>query len=301
MPLADLVGRLPGASGAIRGASDAIRGGGVLLFFVLITVILILVAITYIVYRIRRSDLQSVTIVKNPYRLFEQARVREFDSNKLPITLNGQEFTFSFWVYIASLTPASGPRLIFMRSTDDQSLGTASPLVFLDSTSNRMHFAVRTNIAARLPNLSAAINGSEYGYANAVVDYVPLQRWVNYVMTVRDNLLSVYQDGDIYTVENVRELRRTGSTARPVFSGLNGSVFIGKIPGTYEIRGFIARLQFFNYALMQRDVKSLYREGPSPYNIMSRFGIDEYGIRSPVYKVTDASPSEDDAVDYADG
>jgi hypothetical protein len=90
-------------------------------------------------------------------------------------------------------------------------------------------------------------------------------------------------DGDMYTVENVYDFNVPG-TSRPVFAGTSGNAIVGKVAGTASTQGFICKIEFFNYALTQHDVRAIHDVGPVSSNILSRFGLPSYGVRSPIYR-----------------
>jgi hypothetical protein len=261
-------------------------GSSAIVVFVLITLVLIIGIIAYIVYRVRRADLQSISIVSDPKKLFGMNGTPfMFDAAKLPVTLNGQEFSYSFWLYLLDFAPTADHQVVFARGGSTAATLTvagASPIVSVDKSTNKLRVSVCTN-AYVLPSPVPTTYGVTdviapgSGYLTANVDYVPLQRWVNVVAVVRDNLLTLYQDGDIYTVENVSDLPK-----RPVFSGISGGVAVGG--GGSETHGYISKLAYFNYALSARDVRAVYNNGPTSSSVLTMLGVDSYGLRSPIYK-----------------
>ena len=56
---------------------------------------MIVLIIAFLVYRMRRSDLTSTQLVKNPRRLYDMGGPFLVDSERLPATLNGQEYSFT--------------------------------------------------------------------------------------------------------------------------------------------------------------------------------------------------------------
>jgi Concanavalin A-like lectin/glucanases superfamily len=268
-------------------------GKGTIALFIVIALMLIVIIVVYIVYRIKASDLQNVVIVKNSMRLYNMKQTYRFDAAKLPPTLNGQEYSFSFWLYLVEYPPMENHALIFCRGGAGQSVDKSNPIVYLDKRTNRLHIAVKTTSPVVSP-LVADTQGnsildnvsSASGHMKTTIDYVPLQRWVHVTFTVQDNLLTSYLDGDIYTVSNIFDMPRTGGV-RPVFAGTNGDVYVGALPNVNsQAKAFVAKMQFFNFAVMHKDVKTLYAEGPSVVTgMMSRIGLAEYGVRTPVYRI----------------
>ena len=259
--------------------------------FVVIAIIVIVLILAFIVYRMRRSNLSVASIVKNPKRLYDMGGPYSVDSARLPATLNGQEYSFSMWLYITDFTTTNEHKLIMMRGGNGPTLDGASPIVFMDKSTNKLYISIRTNQSpTSIPTLDTVLNKTSK-YLTGVIEYVPLQRWVGIAFVVQDNLLTVYLNGDIYTVENVYDIASTGS--RPVFSGLKGNVLIGSIANsgtnrTASTQGFISRTYFYNYALTPDDIKAVTSSGPVPgSSILANIGMSEYGVRAPIYRVGD--------------
>ena len=260
--------------------------------FIIIALILIVIIVVYIVYRIKRSDLQNVVIVKSSTRLFNNKDPFKFDAHNLPPTLNGQEYSYSMWLYLVEYPPMDNHALVFCRGGSGQNVDKSNPIVFLDKATNRLHVAVRTTmptsdeVTLDFANpLDHVLEKSKSGFLTASVEYVPLQRWVHVVFTVQDNLLTLYLDGDIYTVANIFDMPKPAGT-RPVFAGTSGDVFVGSLPNLpTQPRAFIGKMQFYNFALMHKDVRTIYSEGPSKRSILTRMGLPEYGVRTPIYRL----------------
>lgn len=249
--------------------------------------------IIYIVYKIRARNLKSSVIVDRPMKLYNmQETPKQFGRKKMAPTINGQEFTYSFWLYIVDSDFSSDMhRLIFFRN-DEADLDKANPVVFMDGRTNRLYVSARTNKSFDVDNLNTLLpeHASANNYMTAVVEYIPLQRWVNIAVVFQDNLMTVYKDGDMYTVKNVHDLWDANSDAdRPVFSGTKGNLYVGKTAdnGT-DTPGFLSRLAFHNYALMDSDVHALYEKGPVGGGLL---GSVPYGVRSPIYRLDGSSSS----------
>lgn len=263
--------------------------------FMVLTVIAIIVIIIYIVYKIRNRNLQSVVMIDNPLRLYEMNQTPvKFSKNKIVPTNNGQEYTYSFWLYLVDYNTVSDQqRLIFLRN-DQADIDQANPVVFMDGGTNRLYIAVKTNLANQVDNLSYLLpeNNQTSKYLTAVVEYVPLQRWTNIAVVLQDNLLTLFLDGKMYSVKNVHDLwnKTAQGEERPVFKGTKGDVYVGNMSGnntpTY---GFISRLSFYNYALMEKDVMHVYSQGPTSRGILARMGLPAYGLQSPIYKINSGS------------
>jgi hypothetical protein len=291
------------AAGAVAGVRSSLAKKGAIVVFVLLCLVVVALIVAYIVYRIRRSDLQSTMVLAGPTRLFDMTTAPVVvDKAKLPQTLNGQEYSFSFWVFLTDMVTTADPHLLFLRGGDGTDVAGASPLVFMDGGTNKLYISVSTNqAAADAPAALSALVAdapstavlpvvapSATGYLTATVDYVPLQRWVHVAFVVQDNLLTVFLDGELYGVRDVQDMTTAAApTKRPVFGPCSGSAYVGYLKAAPEqTHGFLGKLLFFNYALMQRDVLTAYTQGPAgATGVLGTMGVPDYGIRWPIYRV----------------
>ena len=277
----------------LSGLTSSMSSKGALVVFGVITFLLIILVVCYIAYRVRRKDLRSVSIVKSPRRLYEMTSPLFFDSDKLPSTLNGQEYSFSSWLYITDFVTTTDYKLIMMRGGNGTSIASATPIMFMDNKTNKLYISIKTNQSSSVSRLSDVLDKSISKYLTATVEYLPLQRWVQVAFVVQDNLLSVYLDGDMYTVENVYDFNVPG-TSRPVFAGTSGNAIVGNVPGTASTQGFICKTEFFNYGLSQNDIRAIHDVGPvSSKNVLARMGLPAYGVRSPIYREDEIEENED--------
>ncbi len=284
---------VPGLSG-LSGASGSRM---VSIAFVGVTIMLIIGVIAYIIYRFMNRDMTSFTLVSGARKLTEQGTPLTVDNSRMPVTMNGQEYGFSFWMYLSDYKITSVPKLLFVRGMqqDNTPLG-GNPIVFLDQATNKLYVSISTNQLATykqanngalptLPQIATRSRNLMGSYVTSVIEYVPLQRWVHIAFTVQDRMLSVFMDGDLYTVESVADEVDMSTGQRPIFSSTSGNVKVGSLgDATAPTSGYLGRLEFFNYGLTQRDVKNMYKKGPKGSAALGALGMSEYGVRSPVYR-----------------
>jgi hypothetical protein len=283
-----------------------IANKGAVAVAVVLTLLLIVFIVAYIVWRLNRSNLQAIDLVKDPVQLNGKGAVTSsvtsqtmpivIPAGKLPAMAVGQEFSISFWLYLNDFQATSMMKLLINRMPGNNGLGGANPLVFLDETTNKMYVAVGTNRKPATPKttLDSVLVKSGKGASNnwsylvATIDYVPLQRWVHVVFSVQDNTLTLYQDGGMYTVASLYDMvDHTNKVSRPSFAACIGDLTVGNTSPTLssDTTGFISRAQFFNYALSATQVSQIYNSGPTDTNLLRSLGVPEYGLRSPVYRV----------------
>lgn len=269
----------------LRRFRNQIAEKGSAAIFVILALITIAVLIAFLIMKMKAVNTNGALIVGDTLKLYNMTSQARVDQGGIPPTVNGQEYSFSLWLYLADFQPTQDyPQLIFMRGTDSTSVGTANPIVALDGYTNRLYVSVRTN-ASKTVTSTNFFKQDQSNYLTASIDYFPLQRWVNLIIIVKDDTLSLYFNGALYTVASVTDIMKGAS--RPVFSACTGAVVVGPsgVSEVREPRGYIAQFRFFNYALTSREINSIYGSGPNSTSIFSRLGIAGYGLRSPVYRV----------------
>ncbi len=285
-------GSAPPAAAFAKTAAEFASRPIVLTVAIALTLLGILGVLVFLLWRYLRRDMASIAVIPNAYRLHDQSNDFTKDASKLPVTLSGQEFSFSFWVYFPEVPSRDKPRVLFRRGAD----GTANPMVVLDAKTNKMYVVVKTTQAdaAKTYDVSDIVEGKT-GDAHMVstIEYVPLQRWVHVAFVVQDALMTVYVDGDPYTVEHVADSIQSSKagTPRPIVAGISGDVVVPR--ANDGVRGFIARMLFFNYAIGHRDVRALYANGPRGSPALSALGLSSYGVRSPIFRLDEAQSTSD--------
>ena len=286
------------ASQAFAKVSGVVKQSNMIVILSVITLLVIISVVLYVIYRVRRSELDSVRIIDKPRKLYYPgiSKPFQFSSDKMPLSKHGQEYTYSFWLYINNFEITSTHKVIFMRGFNGSDFASASPIVYMDARTNKLYMSVRSNQSVTTTPLMSLSDSKVSRFMTGVVEYVPLQRWVHFAMVVKDNLLTVFMDGEMYTVENVLDLTGNSRVRRPIFTPSSGDVLVGSMPGSSNIQGYITEMTFYNHALSLHDVKHrIYAKGPFNFSqsIMGKLGLGDYRLRTPLYKNTGTSDMDE--------
>lgn len=252
---------------------------------ILAGIILLVLIIVFIVYLIKKSSKEGSLVVSTPIRMDGPSIPMTVSSRNIVSTVNGQEYTFSFWIYLSeNYESTSMPKLLFRRGGDATKMAVSdSPVVYMGETSNKMTIIIPTT----LTNVSDDVTLNSLSSAKvlkAEVNYVPLQRWVHFAFCIQDGVLMVYMDGELYTVRTIADITLSSSESAPIIRGTTGDMFIGD--AVYKTRGFITKVEFFNYMMSQSEMQNLYRNGPSASNTLAKLlGLASYGFRAPIYRI----------------
>lgn len=296
------------SSQAIENATQGIKkgiltedAGNMIKIIGIVGAMLAIVFVTmYIVNMLKSNSLKKVKLLKkNVIQLDNRQTLPQvIPASSLATGTRGQEFSFSFWVYLSdSYDKTANHKVIFQRGTDTVLNGTSlpsllsdktNPIVVMDKDTNKMMFAVNTSAVNQAMSLNDIFARDpltkryKSAYLVSSIDYIPLQRWVHITMAVRDNMMALYMDGDLYSIVTTNDA--AGKDGKIPFIRMPiGDITVGD--PVNSMRGFIAKFNYYNYSLTQSQIMKDYKEGPQTTTFLSYFGLSRYGVRSPIYEV----------------
>jgi hypothetical protein len=141
---------------------------------------------------------------------------------------------------------------------------------------------------------SESIKSEEDIFQYIEIPYIPMQRWVHIAVVINENAnggtIVAYVDGDISKIASSGELDAAGGSIKVNNLNLDnmGALHVG---GTFEgnigpgFSGLISKIALFNYDLNDKDIYDDYNKGPLN-GFLSSLGLANYGLRSPIYKLT---------------
>ena len=233
------------------------------------------------------------------------------NSEKMPKMI-ANEFTYSFWVYLRSINQEVGEedkyKLVFTRSEDDDDsiFTNANPIVYFDQNSNKLIVKIRTtdvdsstataNNVIPTNSISAAtdFHNDECLYSTLSIDYVPLKRWVNVIINVDNNRVTLFVDGDIYDTLLVNnQIEGCNISPSRSVSDTSGDIKLGSNDNVTVPDALISKIQFFNYSIKTpSDIRKIYDNGPvESQNFLQKLGIPNLGLRNPIYNIEDTCDS----------
>jgi len=274
---------------------ETIKANWIIILIIVAMLVLVLIVI-YIVQMVKKNKLQNVSLQAKMIALDDRSVVPlSIDASQMSLVTNGQEFSYTFWLILSSgYDSTSDYKMIMLRGNSVTTAGlyssNANPIILLDKSTNKMYICIATSAVSGTSHSASSIlsrdpvtNQFNSGYMISAIDYVPLQRWVYIGVVIQDTTLYVFIDGDLYSATTVYDVVGGVGGIRPVIKGTNGNVAIGDKINTTP--GYISKTQFFNYALTQTEMQSQYAAGPTPSSMLSIFGLNNYGVRSPVYQI----------------
>jgi hypothetical protein len=271
------------------------------IYFGLIAVVIVCVLLAYLLYYLitTRLFLQVKVVAeetKTPVVSNEKRKIK-FTYDK---TGNGERRTFSFWIYLHDMNKYKGmyKNVFNVNETEEVvNINKPSPYIFLDKNNNRLYIRFSKKGSTAEFKYSQ-LDGSlvEFMRQGIVIPYVPLQRWVHIAVVCNansyKNYIYAYVDGDLVNSTSTGEkdsvLEGCIKDLRDLNLNVQGFLNIGGSPNDFAegpgFSGLISKVTTYNYELNQKDIYDDYSSGPIG-GILSRLGLSNYGVRSPIYKI----------------
>lgn len=307
------------ASNLFGKAKDSLSGKSGIIILSVFFLLLFVAVIVYIIKEVKGNKYEVGKTVTN-----EIIKLSELDS---PVEIPGSEFkqhkpreyTYSFWLYVDGFTQTPGYGKIVFHRGERESVQAANPIVMMDELTNQLHFVIRTEGST----LASSEESIDYRKLKPIlernyfinkdlkltdtninkhlvlsVDSVPRQTWMHYALVIKNNIVTLYQNGEYYMTKSVNDFMRSKPVEVNqkgeeimydlVIDKTAGSLFVGRnasVGGRNAVNGYLSKMEFFTYALNISDVYNVYKKGPIQPNWLQKLGISGYGLRTPVFKV----------------
>jgi len=273
---------------------------GILILFILASII------GFILYYFLYENIinQQKTVIEGTITPILCNDLSEFKITKVLDTSNGKRNTISFWIYIDDINKFTGKyRHVLHISDKASSIKDASPYIVLDKISNKMYLRFSPE---KVDNYSIEKLNNETDYKNLIfdgdnvtgieIDYIPIQRWVHVAVSINDingGNIAIFIDGELSKIIDQDYYNKNEPNKKLNIAELklisSGSLWVGgnmndRDNGLTGFSGLISKVTLFNHDINKNDIYREYKSGP--FNgVMTRLGLDGYGIRNPVYKL----------------
>lgn len=223
-------------------------------FVAVVFIVLVLLAIVYLIYWAVTSKSWSgfnsqmnPVIISEPMNAFNNSDLKK--GIALPVSNQGLEFTYSYWIYIADWSYNFGKRkYIFVKGSLSGDQPDWAPAMWLGENINTLH----TSMAVFKPTDGS----SSERYSTCDVRDIPLQKWVYITYVFNNRNVDLYVDGKLEKsclLAQVPNLNRSDLYITPDVAGK------GDNSGFY---GQISNFQYFSRALLPTEVSDIYMNGP---------------------------------------
>ena len=241
-------------------------GGKIILTVIIFIVIFVLVILGYFVYK-HFTTKGSVGVKTNkviPY-IHDAKVAKKIAGGAVPASSQGNEYNYNFWMYVNDYNYKYHNDKSVLFKGDETQQSNGNPSVWLLRRENTLRVSVglqtRSDLDnARINSVLAESNNSNGGcnssktqgknIGNCDIKNFPLQRWVNVNVSLYNNVVDVYINGQLEK-----------SCVLNGFPQLTkGNLHVGKDGG---FNGYIANLRVSNRSLSYSQIQKYYKSGPS--------------------------------------
>jgi len=253
-----------------------------------IVIAIICVAVVYYFIANAVFNKKSIIIEKTKFPIKGNVESSILIEN-FPSAGNGNRRTYTFWVYVNDVNNASGkPKHIFSIGDDGIDKISNSPIVILKDSKLLIHFpSTNTDKIQSLDSIDKITDSTDNTVA---FDYLPMQRWVHIAVVISDDYqgatISLYMDAQLVSSTTNNKDGTDGNKKQLNYLNLDktGKLIVGgDNTATYGFNGLLSKVGIHNYDLNSRDIYNIYSEGPID-GLLASLG---YGVRSPLYKLSD--------------
>lgn len=208
-----------------------------IIVFVIIVVLLIIV-INYVMKDV--NTLTALTSAKT------SQKIESTDLSTSTTAGNSSNFTYSIWFYVDDWNYRYGePKVIFGRMSSGSGSKEPCPSVVLGPIQNNV--VVSLAVYPGLDDIPE--DGTNYTIHNCPIANIPIQRWVNVLMSVYGRTLDLYVDGKLVRTCILPGVAKIDSTA-PVYITPNGG-----------FSGWTSKFQYWSDSCEPQKAWNIYRAG----------------------------------------
>jgi hypothetical protein len=200
-----------------------------------------------------------VMILNNIFK--EKNKLSDFNDGNVELTLPADKvdsststnYTYSIWFYVEDWNYKYGKEKIILVRSDDNN--KPCPKISLGPFENDLTISVET-----FPDTTSSISSTSQSF-NCTVKNVPIQSWVNALVSINGRALDVYLDGKL-----VKTCVMTG---------------VSKVAGSSPVRitpnggfsGYTSNIEFFAKSTNPQDAWNIYKRGHGGSNAFSKYKI----------------------------
>lgn len=226
-----------------------------MIVFVVIIIILIIVGL-YFLYKYVSKDKVAGPKTEEFIKYIHDAKdYKKIAGGSIPASAQGNEYNINFWMYVNDYTYRYGEMKNVMNKGEEESEDMSNPGIYLMPTTNtlRVQIGLETLALNKCADASGSNNSSQPNPEDYIdvcdVNNIPLQRWLNFNVSLTNNIVEIFMNGKLHKSCTLRG-----------FPALNrGNLHICNDGG---FNGFISNLKYSNKALSVSKIEKIYNSGP---------------------------------------
>ena len=206
---------------------------------IIAVVSVIVIYILIMLYKEHKYKLANPTFLEKGH-LGTKSKI--ISGKKIPSAMGGVEMSTFCWLYIDNITYNYGKtKHIFTKGNISKNSRNHCPSVHMDPKTN---------------DILISISNKNYNDDIRLKD-IPLKKWFSLAIVIRDLMVNVYLDGELYISQTMRSIPKIN----------NGNLYVSRNGG---FKGVISNLGMFSIPLDIPKIKSIHKKGPNKETILKK-------------------------------
>lgn len=226
-----------------------------------ILLIIILVVAGIFIYRYMNSTKAVTPTTKEfiPY-IHDGFIEKKINAGSIPSSSEGNEYNINTWIYINDYKQMETKNLCIIYkgsySNDLNNHKNANPSVWFLQGKNKLRVHIGLDSSYKDEDSKTTTQCSGYGVdsSECVIDYFPLQKWVNLNISLRNNVVDIFLNGKLH--------KSCILSGAPKVN--DGDLVICPEDEYYGggFNGYISKFNYSNKALSSEKIFNMYKNGP---------------------------------------
>mgnify|MGYP003968305875 CR=1 FL=1 len=177
------------------------------------------------------------------------------NSNSLPGNNLSNDYTYSMWVFINDWSHKYGEEKVIFRRTNTSNANTDNDDDFNDVCPSVSLGAIKNEIVIKMATGNALSRPEEF-----IVEDIPIQKWVNVIITTEGRAVDVYIDGKLVKTYVLNKVIK-----------INDQANIYLTPdGGYS--GYLNKFRYYSRTMSPREAYEIYAEGSGTDGVLGILG-----------------------------
>lgn len=222
----------------------------------------VIIVLFIIIFNYISSDISTLT------GLVEATALQKIEASDLDTTnANSSNFTYSIWFYIDDWNYRYGePKVIFGRMTEGGKIKEPCPTVVLGEKQNN----IAVSLAVYPGSDIKPAEGSKYSIDSFSVANIPIQKWVNLLISVYGRTMDIYIDGKLVRTCILSGVAAINNVA-PIYITPQGG-----------FSGWTSNFQYWSESTDPQTAWNIYKKGYGSSSLGGLFG--KYSVKVSLIK-----------------
>lgn len=214
-----------------------------MIIVIIVVIILFIVLLNFLRTRIKFKGKKNKLLLEE---LHDSKKQKLISKGIIPEQGEGNEYNINFWLFLSDYIYRKDSEKIILYLGKNTFNCNPAILLLKDTNDMKLTFALQSNNSDVVDESCGLTDCSLID--SFIVEKVPLQKWVSVNISVNNNIVDVYFNGELTKSYELKGF--------PIKS--NGNMYLTEEGG---FNGFISKLEYSNYCLSNEEILIRYSSG----------------------------------------